>query len=266
MSEQATGSLLRELRTKAGLTQEYLAKTLSVSRPKYTAIETGRTELSRTEIKKLADLYEISPTEIVEGRLALSDDFELDCIDEIAQDDENDIIPREVNPKVNIAKLQNILLYVLGKVGARPNVGETVLYKLLYFIDFDYYEKTGRSITGLSYVKNHYGPTPVREFSHIVQAMREAGVLEVVETPYFSHLQKKYLPAKNADLSSLSADEIKHIDTELERLGYKSANELTELSHKDTPWIAAKQNKRIDYQLAMYRTDDTSVRDYVDEL
>ena len=266
MDEQVTGTLLRELRTNAGLTQEFLANKLGISRPKYNAIEAGRTELSRSEIKKLADLYEISPAEIVEGRSALSDDLDLDYAATLAENTEPDIIPREIDPKVNPVKLQNVLLYILSKVGALPNVGETVLYKLLYFIDFDYYEKTGRSITGLSYIKNHYGPTPVREFSHIIQSMRDSGALEIVETPYFSHTQKKYLPAINANLSSLSADEIKHIDAELERLGSKSASELNELSHKDTPWIATKKNSRINYQFARYRTDVTSVREYDDEL
>lgn len=266
MKEQKTGTLLRELRTRAGLTQEYVARKLSISRPKYVAIEAGRTELSLSEIKSLADLYEISPGEIVEGELASASDAELGFDIKLTQPAKKCAFSREIDPQINPDKLQNVLLYILGHVGARPNVGETVLYKLLYFIDFDYYEKNGRSITGLSYIKNHYGPTPALEFSQIIQAMRNAGELEVVETPYFSHVQKKYLPVKRADLFSLSADEIKHIDIELERLADRSATELSELSHKDMPWIAAKLGKRIDYQLVMYRTDETSATEYEDDL
>lgn len=44
-------------------------------------------------------------------------------------------------PQKKLDKFKEVLLYVLGKVGSKPNVGETVLCKLLYFIDFDYYEK-----------------------------------------------------------------------------------------------------------------------------
>jgi len=40
-----------------------------------------------------------------------------------------------------IEKFKEVLLYILGKVGSKPNIGQTVLYKLLYFIDFNYYEK-----------------------------------------------------------------------------------------------------------------------------
>jgi uncharacterized phage-associated protein len=178
----------------------------------------------------------------------------------------NDIVPREINPRTDAAKLRNVLLYILGQIGAKPNVGETVLYKLLYFIDFDFYEKTGRSITGLTYIKNHFGPTPAGHFVDIVSNMITAGELEIAETPYFAHTQKKYLPTVEPDLSVLTADEIKHIDDELCRLGDKSATWLSDFSHKDMPWIAANLHGVINYQSAMYRTDVTSVRESDDEL
>jgi len=39
----------------------------------------------------------------------------------------------------------------LEKCGAKPNVGETMLYKLLYFVDFNYYELFESSLTGEAY-------------------------------------------------------------------------------------------------------------------
>jgi hypothetical protein len=44
-------------------------------------------------------------------------------------------------PQKNLKNFKEALLYILNKVGSKPNVGETVIYKLLYFVDFDYYEK-----------------------------------------------------------------------------------------------------------------------------
>jgi len=266
MNSLNTGNLLLKLRTSAGLTQKDIANKLGISRPKYQTLESGKSELSLSEIRQLAELYQISPGEIVEGKLLPVDNTTMNREFLLAQQSEATIVPREIDPKVDPEKLKNVLLYILSNVGARPNVGEAVLYKLLYFIDFDYYELNGCSITGLSYVRNHHGPTPAKEFSHLIEYMKEAKELEVVETPYFSFIQKKYLPIKHADLSSLSASEIKHIDAVLDRLASKSATELTELSHKDTPWIATKPNERIDYQLAMYRTDETSLRVFDDDL
>ena len=56
----------------------------------------------------------------------------------------------------NIKKFKEVLLYILEKVGAKPNVGESVINKLLYFIDFDYYERFEENLTGATYIKNHF--------------------------------------------------------------------------------------------------------------
>jgi hypothetical protein len=59
-------------------------------------------------------------------------------------------------PQKNLKKFKEVLLYILEKVGGKPNVGMTVLYKLLYFIDFDYYEKFEEQLIGATYIKNHF--------------------------------------------------------------------------------------------------------------
>ena len=83
----------------------------------------------------------------------------------------------------NLGKFKEVLLYVLNKVGSKPNIGETVLYKLLYFIDFDFYEKYEERLIGASYIKNHYGPTPA-EFKEIIDDIG-GGVLDVIKEPIY---------------------------------------------------------------------------------
>jgi uncharacterized phage-associated protein len=156
------------------------------------------------------------------------------------------------------------LLYVLEKVGSKSNVGMTVLYKLLYFIDFDYYEKFEEQLIGATYIKNHFGPTPV-EFKKIVESMESKGEIETVKSKYFQHEQTKYLPRRVSDISVLSAKEIKHIDEVLSRLSDKSATELSLYSHKDVPWIGTSNGQIINYESVFYRTPETSVRIYADD-
>ena len=67
---------------------------------------------------------------------------------------------RDSKPQENIKKFKEVLLYVLESIGARPNIGESVICKLMYFIDFDFYEIYEEQIMGLKYLKNHHGPTP----------------------------------------------------------------------------------------------------------
>jgi uncharacterized phage-associated protein len=164
-------------------------------------------------------------------------------------------------PSENAEKLKNVLLYITQKIGALPNVGQTVLYKILYFCDFDYYEKFEQQLTGARYIRNHYGPTPIA-FAKIVKEMVEDGEIEEVKTKYFNKEQTKYFPVLEPDLSVLSGQELNHIDETIERLGGMTATELSKLSHKDVPWIVTEEGKEIPYETAFYRTSETSVRDY----
>ena len=253
---------IKQLREQKGVSQQDIADAIKVARATYSNWELGKRDPGLSEVNRLAEYYQISPAELISSYALMINE----PIAPYKFKDDDDIIPRDINPKVKPEKLREVLLYILEKVGAKPNVGETVLYKLLYFIDFDYYEKTGQSITGLSYIRNHYGPTPAVDFKRVVESMERLGELEVIDTKFFNNTQKKYLPTKNANLRDLSADEIKHIDETLARLSDKTASELSELSHYDTPWLVAKQGEKIAYRGVFYRTSLTAATEPDNEL
>ena len=253
---------IQQLRKKHGLTQEFLALKIGVSRPTYLQIEQGERDLTITEAKKLADIFSINFDDFIKGKESFL--FKIDL--------EKQIISKKVKqeirisvPQENIIKFKETLLYILEKVGARPNIGETAIYKLLYFIDFDYYEKFEEQLIGAKYIKNYFGPTPI-EFKKITDQMIEKGEIEKIKSKYFQHEQKKYLPRRTANLKILSAQEIQHIDEVLNRLAWKNAKELSDYSHSDTPWRVHKIGEEISYESVFYRDDDHSVRNYDDEL
>jgi transcriptional regulator with XRE-family HTH domain len=253
------GSKIKELRKEAGLSQQEVAGKLGMARATYASLEVDRREPDLSELWAIAKFYEIPLIELVAEE---GDDWPgviSEPTPEYKTRKEPEIEPRNLSPQVSPEKLREVLLYVLGKVGAKPTMGETVLYKLLYFIDFDYYEKYGESITGLTYVSNEYGPTPTIAFVDVVKQMEANKELEVVSTKYFNNRQKKYLPIVPADLQALSAKELQHIDQELTRLGDKTAIELLEFSQHGTPWLAAKQDKPLQYRDVFYRTIRTAV-------
>lgn len=126
-------------------------------------------------------------------------------------------------------------------------MGQVALYKLLYFIDFDYYELFEEQLMGLKYIKNDFGPTPV-SFAKVIKQMEQYSLLEEVKTKRFDYNMTKYLPLVEADLSNITAKEIKFIDEEIEKHVYKSVKELTELSHKDILWIGTKTKEIIPYE------------------
>lgn len=247
------------MREKAGLSQEYMARELQMSRPSYALVENGRKELTLTQAKRLADLLDITLDSLIEGKPVALSEVKLEKDKKIKVDAE--LTVRVNVPQKNLKKFKEVLLYILEKVGGKPNVGQTVLYKLLYFIDFDYYEKFEEQLIGATYIKNHFGPTPV-EFAKVVSRMIADGEVEEVKSTYFKHEQKKYLSRKSSDLSILTAREKEHIDEVLARLSDKSAKALSDYSHKDTPWEVAKPGRPIEYEHVFYRDDAHSVREY----
>src|SRR3990167_2382135 len=56
-------------------------------------------------------------------------------------------------------KYQNAILYLCQKLGGEVR-GKKKLAKLLYFVDFDFYEKTQKSVTGDVYKALPMGPFP----------------------------------------------------------------------------------------------------------
>jgi transcriptional regulator with XRE-family HTH domain len=236
-------------RKALGLSQTEVAEMLGVSRPTYTKLEKGRVKPTSDQKMALSRVFGMS-----------EEAFEKHSQEIKTEDLGGDVWVRET-PIENVKKFEQVLLYILGKVGSRPNIGQMALYKLLYFIDFDYYEKYEEQFVGAVYIKNTYGPTPV-SFAKIVKSLEKNGKLVEVKSKYFGYDQTKYLATGEAEVSLLNGREIKHIDDELERLAHLSGKELSDLSHIDTPWRIAQDREQIDYEFVFYRPEETSVREY----
>lgn len=251
---------IKDLRKKHDFSQEFLARELDLSRPTYLQIEKGERDLTITEAKKIASIFSMSLENLLnDNEKKIKIDFQKEKIDK----KESEI--RISVPQQNLKKFKEIFLYILEKVGAKPNIGETAICKLLYFIDFDYYEKFEEQLIGAKYIKNRFGPTPV-ELKDIIKSMEKKGEIEKIKSKYFQYEQKKYLPHRSPDLGCLSAKEITHIDDVLNRLANKSGKELSDYSHSDTPWMVHKQGEIISYESVFYRDHKHSVRNYDDEL
>ena len=250
---------IRQQRKKKGLTQELLAKELNVSRPTYIQIENGEREFTLSEAQKLASIFNIS----IENFLS-EEEFKVSIKIKKKKTKQSNTLQIRITEE-NLEKFQQVLLYILNKVGGKPNVGETVLHKLLYFIDFDYFEKYEENLMGTEYIKNHHGPTSVLLQSMIDQ-MEKKGDLETVKSQYFKYKQKKYLARKQPNLDILSAREIEHIDNVLARLSDKNALEIERYSHGDIPWKSAKNGEILSYESVFYRDEKYSVRSYEDPI
>jgi len=243
---------IKKMREDRELSQEELALKLGIPRPSISQLESGQRDVSSIELAKLANIFEISVDDL------LSPDLEKkECKN----------IKKEFKaPEFDKTKFKQVLLYILDKCGAKANVGETVLYKLLYFSDFNYYELFEDYLTGAAYRKISYGPAPCG-FQEIIREMIKDGDLKKVVAEYYGKPQKKYLPLVNADVNAWnwSAREKEVIDKVIERFSSMDATTISEYSHGDIPWEVAKDKEVIDYDTVFYRKPPFSVRAYPEE-
>lgn len=246
-TKKAIAQRVKLLRQKNNLSQEDFARALGVSRVTLSQIEQGERELKQSELSKLAELFEINVDELIHG--------------------EKKILKQTSKPvkKDQTYKFKQVLLYFLNRCAQKPNVGKTVLNKLLYFADFNHYEKYYESITGVEYVKLPKWPAP-KIMDHILHQMEEESLIKQIAVPYFDYTQHRILPLQASDLSVVSALELQDIDEVLAKYSDKNADRLSERSHGDMPYKATKNIwEVISYGLVAYRDDFYSVSEWEDE-
>lgn len=161
--------------------------------------------------------------------------------------------------------LEQVLFYVLSFVQHKPNVGETVLQKLLYFIDFDYYEKYEENLMGETYFRCEYGPMN-RRLRPELRRLASRGLIKEEKCFYFDKLQTCYKVVSDARWDDLTPHHLAHIDDVLKRLSDYNARQISEFSHDDIPWKCTLPDKAISYELVFYREGRHSVKEYDDEL
>ena len=180
---------IKMLRQKYEYTQEELAKKINVSKATVIAYEKDPSNIPAATVASIAKLFDVDCDCIIHNTQPKS--YTYNEIEEKYESSPKDNIERIDIPQNNIKKFKEVLLYITGKIGAKPNVGQTVLYKILYFIDFDYYELFEEQLIGARYIKNHFGPTPV-DFLKITREMEEENTLSIMTDTYFNKKQTKY--------------------------------------------------------------------------
>ena len=260
LSQKQIGQRITELRKMKGLSQEDLAKSVKISRPSLTQIELGNRGVDILELQDFSLVLEFSLDEFMSKDFPINQAIENKKEAKAKNNDERISIPT-----FQINKFKNVLLYILERCAGKPNVGETVLYKFLYFADFNYYELYEEHLTGAKYRKLPYGPVP-QKLDIIINQMIENGQIQRVKTEYHGYPQTRYLPLEKADLTELRASETEVIDRVIEQMSDWSAAAISNYSHKDMPWLATKEGEEINYELAFYRDAPFSARNYGDEI
>jgi transcriptional regulator with XRE-family HTH domain len=239
INKQSLGNKIRALREFEGMSQDGLAQKIELSRVAVSQIEQGNRSVDFLELAKIAKVFKLKTDYF------LIED-ELPNVELVNRQNKGN----SFDPK----KLKNVILYILEKCAGKPNVGETVLYKLLYFIDFDNFEINGQSISGLDYIHLQYGPAPVAAlYSPVIEAMKAGQELKIIISDYFGLKIKRYINLIGHDIDSLCPKETKVIDDVIGALSNMSASQIEEYSHGDAPWQLTGDKEVIPYNLVFER-------------
>jgi len=158
-------------------------------------------------------------------------------------------------------KFKEFLHYVVHKTSTMKSVGKTVLFKILYFTDFNYYEIFEEKLSGETYMKLPRGPAP-SNFDNTIIELQKEGHIKEKNVDYYGNPQKKFISVTEPRITKLSSEELRFIDDSIKKYSKFNASEISDYSHRDVPYIVAEDLKEIDYKLVFYRDEEFSVRNY----
>jgi uncharacterized phage-associated protein len=163
--------------------------------------------------------------------------------------------------KLNIEKMKQLIHYIIYKYQNKPNFGKTVLYKLMYFSDFNHYEIYEKLITGETYIKKANGPVP-QNFGLAYNQLKNEGKVNCEKVRVHDFDRHAYSSPKSPNLSLLKKEEVEVIDDVIERLSHMKAKTISDYSHEDRPWRVAGYHEVLNPEFVFYRSDEYSVREY----
>lgn len=155
-------------------------------------------------------------------------------------------------PKIDERKYEMAVLFFANKI-RNGTLGKLKLMKLLYYLDFDFFEKYGHSITGDEYLRFEHGPVP-RMAEKILAQMRGKKIKIVNrKMPQGYNDQQHIEPLIEFNPSLFTKEEILMLEEVADKWEKFTGAEMKSASHGEAPWIATKPNNVIDYNLSYYR-------------
>ena len=155
-------------------------------------------------------------------------------------------------PHINEKKYKNAILFFAKKT-QNGTLGKLKIKKLLYYLDFDFFEKYGKSVTGDEYLRFEHGPVP-RMAEKILKQM-EGKEIKITRRKIKEGLndQQHIEALKDFDLSVFSKEELVMLDDVAGKWEKFTGTEMKMATHGEAPWISTEPDGVIDYNLAYYR-------------
>ena len=212
------GPYLVKARIAAGLTQAELAKKLGVSQPMVHKYETSEYQGATANI-------------LTKVAAAVGVTLQLETFGQAGS--------RSYDPKRQEALVLHFVQHINNKF-----LGKTKLMKLLYYTDYEWIQKQGKSITGDAYIAMHYGPVP-KHAEETLTRLQKQNVLKSELSKARDYSQERYLALGDPDLTLFMREEIDHMDEIARRFEFWTAKQMSDSTHEDWPWLSTELGEEI---------------------
>ncbi|MDB2068281.1 DUF4065 domain-containing protein [Clostridium perfringens] len=150
--------------------------------------------------------------------------------------------------KFNVERVENLIGYIASKV---DNLYKTSLNKYLWYIDFENFKENIRSITGLRYVKQQYGPVIENKgYEQIINLLDDKFYKEEIEEYDSTSTKVKIISRNNYDMSCYTKEELNVIDSVIDKFKLMTCSSISQESHNEVGWRENEINEFISYEYA----------------
>ena len=214
---------IRKLRESKKLTQADVAGSLSMSRLTYISIESGEKKPTIDQLEAISAILGTTAQEL--------------------------LFPGSDEPenKHSITKYRQMCLACIEHGGSVVDgkITKTKLAKLLYLVDFSWFVKTGKSMSGLSYRALPRGPV-ADHFFQMTDDMFESGQIQIEA----KGAALMFSVTEHSPQRDLSQEELNHIKLISEKWRSDDTQTIVEFTHNQSPWTSTQPGMIIPYELA----------------
>ena len=150
----------------------------------------------------------------------------------------------------NYEKFVNVILFFATNI---KRLFKTKLMKLLFYSDFVNFRNNTVSITGLKYIKNYFGPTPIKHELLLGELFEKYITYQVKHVKFSKDNVEEYefiKPLEKPSLGIFSQEEINSIEEVLSAFKHLTSEKITQCSHKEEAWTKTKNKEIISYEYA----------------
>ena len=150
----------------------------------------------------------------------------------------------------NYEKLVNMILFFASEIN---RLFKTKLMKLIFYSDFVNFRDNTLSITGLKYIKNYYGPTPIKHELLLGELFEKyiTYKIEYVKTSKDNVEEYEFIKSlEKPTMGIFSQEEINSMNEVLNAFKHLTSEEITQCSHKEEAWTKSKNKEIISYEYA----------------